>query len=337
MPLRKIAKTWYLDDYINGKRVRKKLSENRDVAKRIREEMLKKADLSRFGIASDNNSLPKDLKQHFMEELRPRLSANTLEGYDAMISQALQHIGTDVPLHQIRHRMNEYFSMRQAQGISGRTLNKTLELLKRMLSYGVETQAIAFNPLAGVPKVKEIKRPRRPLTPEEIKALLEHSRKWRLVWLTFILTGLRKSELVQLRWKDLDTEACTLTVRRSKTDAGMRTIPLHETLLRELRPLQRKSKNPEEFVFTTVIGTPLRNNLLTRFRECLRRAGIDREGVDIHALRYTFTSLMERAGRPIKQTQKLTGHKSALTTLDIYARAYDKDLRDAINTIVLDL
>ncbi|MCP4263813.1 MAG: hypothetical protein GY774_40850 [Planctomycetes bacterium] len=61
MPLRKIGKTYYLDDYINGKRVRKKLSTNRDVAKRIREDILKKADLSRFGIAPDNYPLS-DLK-----------------------------------------------------------------------------------------------------------------------------------------------------------------------------------------------------------------------------------------------------------------------------------
>ena len=337
MPLRKIAKTWYLDDYINGKRVRKKLSTNRDVAKRIREEILKKTDLSRFGIASDNNSLPTDLKQHFMEELRPRLSTSKYNGYDTMISQALEHIGPDVPLQEIRYRLNEYFNRRKAAGISGSTLNTTLELLRRLLTYGVETKAIAFNPLVGVPKVKEKKRPRRPLTPDEIPVLLKHSGKWRLVWLTFILTGLRKSELVNLHWKDLDISTCTLVVRRSKTDAGVRTIPLHKLLVTELRPLREKSKNPGDYIFTTERGTPLKNNLLREFRKCLVRAGIAREGLDIHALRYTFTSLMERAGRPIKQTQKLTGHKSALTTLDIYARAYDKDLRDAVNTIDLDL
>ena len=238
-------------------------------------------------------------------------------------------------MHQIRHRLNEYFNERQQNGISGRTLNKTLELLKRMLSYGVETNLIPFNPLAGVAKVKEKKKPRRPLTPEEIPLLLEHSDKWRIVWLTFILTGLRKMELVRLQVRDIDRKACTLAVRASKTDAGVRVIHLHRTLQRGLRPLL-KGKAPEDSVFTTERGTPLKNNLLRAFRVCLKNAGIPGEGLDLHALRYTFSSLLGSVDVHEKKQQTLMGHRSSVMTSK-YTHTYDKDLREAVERISLDI
>ena len=331
MPLRKIAKTWYLDDYINGKRVRRKLSGNRDVAKRIRDEILKKADLSRFGIAPDNYSLS-DIKDRFLQEVRPRVSDTTHEGYAVMLSQALEFIGTDIPLHQIRHRFNDYTNHRQQKGISDHTMNVTLGLFKRMLAYGVNTTLIPFNPMADVPKLRERKRPLRALTQKEITLLLEHSGRWHIVWLTFILTSLRKTELVRLRVRDIDKEACTLLVRRSKTEAGVRTVYIHSALQTALWPLLQ-GKGSDDYIFTTSMGTPLKNNLRREFLRCVGRAGINPERVGLHSLRKTFASLLASVDAHQKKTSVMMGHKRTSLTMDVYTDVFPGDLKEAVERI----
>ena len=322
-----------MDDYIGGKRVVKSLSKDKALATKIRDDLLRNRDLSRFGIAPDNYPLP-DIKDKFLRELKPRVSRTTYEGYITMLSRALEFIGVDTPLHQIRHRFNEYTDARKKEGISDHTMNVTLGLLKRMLAYGVQTNLIPFNPMADVPKLKERKRLRRALRPEEIKALLKHSGKWRQIWLTFILTGLRRSELVRLRVKHIDRKACTLIVAESKTDAGVRAVHLHRTLQKALWPLL-KNKRPEDYVFTTPHGTPLKNNLLRAFRVCLKRAEIDQEGVDLHSLRKTFASLLASADAHQKKAAVLMGHRRTSTTTDIYTDTYPEDLREAVEKIQL--
>lgn len=332
MVLRKIGRTYYLDiRRPDGTRIRKRASKNKAVAQRIHDDLTEEADRARIGLAPRNYSLIK-LKDKFLAELNPRVSPLVFRDYETLLNMALSYIA-DAPPMDIRHKFNEYLHQRKQAGRSARTLNRTIEIVRRMFDYGVQNNLLAANPLSGMARFREQKRPRRALSPEEITKLLDVSGRWRPVWLAFLCTGLRKSELVRLCWKDIDTKAHTLAVRESKTDAGVRVIPIAPALQGALDALRKKGFNPEAPVFTTENGTPLKNNLLRTFRMCCHRAGINQEGLDLHALRYTFATLLTSGGVHPRHIQALLGHRSALTSLDIYAKVYSDDLRVAVKNI----
>ncbi|MCP5005839.1 MAG: tyrosine-type recombinase/integrase [Planctomycetes bacterium] len=96
------------------------------------------------------------------------------------------------------------------------------------------------------------------------------------MWLAFLSTGLRHAELVSLTWNDVDIDKGLITVRGSKTDASARVVPITHELKVEFNKM---SKEQGGYVFKTEIGTQFKNNLLKRFQECLKRAGIYREGL----------------------------------------------------------
>ncbi|MCP4309555.1 MAG: tyrosine-type recombinase/integrase, partial [bacterium] len=180
-------------------------------------------------------------------------------------------------------RLNEYIHARLEAGKSAKILNRTIGLFKRLIYFGIQTKVITFNPIADMKFFKEKRPPRRVLTAKEITDLLNHSGICRLIWLTFLSTGLRHSELISLTWDDVDLDKETISVKGSKTEAGVRVVPIPPELTVELKKM---SGNREGYVFQTKLGTQYKNNLFKRLKECLKRAGISPDGLNIHSLRH---------------------------------------------------
>ncbi|MCP4374385.1 MAG: tyrosine-type recombinase/integrase, partial [Deltaproteobacteria bacterium] len=86
-------------------------------------------------------------------------------------------------------------------------------------------------------------------------------------------------------------------------------------------------------VFQTKLGTQYKNNLFKRLKECLKRAGISPDGLNIHSLRHTFATLLASSNAHPKHIQVLLGHKSAITSLDIYTKVYNEDLKETMKKI----
>ncbi len=328
MPIRKRGNYWFADFYVNGKRTRKNLSTNKATAQRIYNDLISKTQLSAYGITSEGYPLDK-LRTDFLCELQPRILPKTYHDYETILDNAFLHM-KGVELGTLRHRLNEYIHTRLEAGKSAKILNRTVGLFKRMIDFGIQTKVITFNPIADMKFFKERRLPRRVLTSKEINDLLEHSGKYAVIWLTFLSTGLRISELVNLTWNDVDLDNSIISVRGSKTDAGVRTIPITPDLKVELKKMGGKR---EGFVFKTKLGTQFKNNLLKRFKERLDKAGIDREGLNIHSLRHTFATILASSNAHPKHIQALLGHKSAITSLDIYTKVYNEDLKATINNI----
>ncbi len=326
MPIRKRGNTWYADLYINGKRSRKRLSANKTTAQKVYEELIKNKDLSPFGIR-DNNYDVKQLQKQFLIEVGLRVNAKTLHDYNVILVGVTDHLN-GLPLQEIRKAFIEYLTSRQEEGISARRLNLTLELTQRMFRHAIETNVITLDPLSGISKFKNAKKMRRALTPDEIKALLENSGKFRIIWLAFLNTGLRRSELVELKWKDVDFEKSRITISKDLPGKGVGRVPISKEIKAELELLGRGE--PDDYVFTTKNGTPYRNNLMREFRRCLKKAGINQEGISIHSLRYTFATTLASQNTHPKYIQALLRHKSITTSMDIYTDVYDKDISDTV-------
>jgi integrase len=183
------------------------------------------------------------------------------------------------------------------------------------------------------------------LTSKQAKLLLKQIRGDRLeaLYVLGITAGLRQSELLGLKWEDVDLERGTLQVRRTltglkngqpifgspKTAKSKRSIQLTVKALEALKRHHALQVEEEQrlaglwqehgLVFATRVGTPInRRNLVIRsFKPLLNRAGLPK--IRFHDLRHTCATLMLCGGIHPKVVQELLGHASVTITLDTYS------------------
>jgi len=182
--------------------------------------------------------------------------------------------------------------------------------------------------------VKSVKH-RRPLTKAEVERLLAASPgPYRRVWWTFLVTGMRRRELVELVWGDVDLADGTIYVRPEidKSRRG-RTITMPRALVEMLQEMGTGRRDADP-VFANGAGTARRNNLLRGFYRCLNRAGVPKDGaVDIHSLRVTFESALHRAGVPLKVQAELSGRKNLDVLFEHYLGIVVSDRRKAVEKL----
>jgi integrase len=204
----------------------------------------------------------------------------------------------------------------------------------------VDWNYIVVNPAA------KLERPRDDRTAEAtmhaldatgLRALVEAAtgRFSKTLLLTAAMTGVRRGELLALRWKDVDYTNGRLWVRGSvglggkitkpKTKRSVRAIALPKTLADELEQHWKESafRADSDFVFASEHGTPLdgRNVIRTVFEPARKRAGL--VGLRFHDLRQSYTSVLVAQGVPPKVISEQLGHASIQITMDRYAHLFD--------------
>ena len=144
-----------------------------------------------------------------------------------------------------------------------------------------------------------------------------------------LATGLRRGELLGLKWEDIDLEKGNLRVKRQiaringevveaplKTKNAYRTLPLAEDTIQVLKQ-QRMKTGSSPWVFPSSTGGPISpGSVLHMLHRVLKRAGLPR--VRFHDLRHTFATLALQNGVDIKTVSGMLGHFSAGFTLDTY-------------------
>ncbi|MFQ5861487.1 MAG: tyrosine-type recombinase/integrase [Candidatus Brocadiales bacterium] len=331
----KRGRRYYVDYYVGKKRTKKSVSGERLVALQVLKELEGRAVRGEYGL-KDNHYRLIDLKDAFLKHKKLTLKPRTFEGYRQDLELILKDLKVNLVSEIIPSLLDAYIEGRLGQ-VSERTVNLEVQTLRQMLDYGVKTGLIGSNPIVDLRPLKvRQKRFRRILSGEEIDRLLQASSPiYKSVWLCFLTTGLRKSELVNLTWDDIDWESREVLVQSKEdfsTKTGeIRSIPLADELYEAFKRL--KSNATSKYVFVNSKGNPLRNHLLTVFKRTLRRAGLNQDGLDIHSLRYTFISSLLRGGANPKVVQKLAGHKRINITMEIYARTLPDEERHAIRRL----
>jgi integrase len=217
-----------------------------------------------------------------------------------------------------------------AKPISPRTINADHAAMCRILNEAVLDGHLAKNPIAGMKKLREIRRQRRYLTKEELGTLIakcpEHFRPFLV---TAAYTGARKGELTRLRWQDLDFESGKIALYRPKV-GNADWIDMHPAVAAELKrvkesraeALREKGEKlrPEDHVFLSWHGTPF-VEIRRSWVLALKAAGLDgREGLTPHALRHSFATHFLQNGGAVTDQQQQLGH-AELATTQIYASA----------------
>ncbi|MET7686032.1 site-specific integrase [Streptomyces sp. NPDC005423] len=242
--------------------------------------------------------------------------------------------------------------------LSPLTLAYVHSVLKSALEHAVREEEIprnvARNVRTGTP------RPRRfePLTTEEAREFLAAASSHRLqpLFELALHTGLRKGELLGLRWEDLNltggtasirrtlqrTNSSGLTALRTKTQSSERRIALPTPCLRSLEQHRdRKLQNREAagtnwkdsgYVFTRPDGAPIEGSTLTRhFNTLLRQARLRR--IRFHDLRHSAATLLLEQGVELVVIKELLGHAHIGVTATVYAHVRLRLQRDAIDLL----
>jgi integrase len=241
-------------------------------------------------------------------------------------------------------------------GLAQKTARLLFITLKTMLKRAKQWGYLGQNPMEEInpPRVEE--RETDFLHPDEIQLFLKCADEpYRTLFLTAILTGMRRGELLGLQWGDIDWVNGEIRVRRSlyrktkvelaeeaqsgkaswrfstpKSKSGTRAV-IMSPRLKEALELHRLAcpAGQHDLVFCNKKGGPLqpRNMILREFFPALNRAGLRR--IRFHDLRHTYTSLLLAQGENLKFIQSQLGHASIQTTLDRYAHLLPETQRQA--------
>jgi integrase len=241
-------------------------------------------------------------------------------------------------------------SSEQPELLSNWSVLGVLQVLGTVFDYAVRHDCVASNPVRALkgekPQAKN-KTQARILEAHEVRALLDAApERYRLLLMVTAYTGLRQSEVLGLRWQDVDFENSILHVRHQlsratagepaklkplKTRAGERWIELAPELSRELAKHSLASffSQDDDFVFTTETGAPMyyRNVSARGLDKAADRAGLnpkDVQKLSFHDLRHTAITHLIRSGADPAQVSRFAGHAKVSTTLDLYVGEWEK-------------
>jgi integrase len=206
------------------------------------------------------------------------------------------------------------------------------------------------NPIFAVRQSSKRVRVTEPLEAPEFRALiLELPHKMRVIGIVAATTGLRISEVLGLKWKDIDWQKLQMEVTRSvvdgvigkcKTETSRRPVPIDEVTTDELLAWKRETAyaEPGDWIFASekVQGKmpPWADTLLDRFLQpAAKRAGITK-WVGFHTFRHTYSTLLKANGEDVKVVQELMRHANISTTMNIYTKALTPAKREAQSRVV---
>lgn len=168
---------------------------------------------------------------------------------------------------------------------------------------------IPYNPAEKLDFVKHYRKKGKALTQDEQKAFISAIEKepMRPLWLFYLLSGCRCSEVLSLKWADIETAERRIYIRGTKTERAERYIPLFPALAEVLESLPHES----EYVFPYTLRAIQYN-----FNRIRKENGF---AFRIHDLRHTFATRCLESGIAPNTVQKWLGHASIATTANVYS------------------
>jgi integrase len=244
---------------------------------------------------------------------------STVRQYRSVRERLVAHFGS-FPLAAIRPRhIAEYISdMSKTSGAS--LVGRDVDLLHAIFKTAVKEELVDSNPAAGAERPKLPRRRWRILEPVEVSRVARafSDEQARVVFFTLVLTGVRRSELQALRWRDVDLVENVLRVRDSKSEDGIRSIALSRTLAEELWQHRHRSsfQGEDERVFChPQQGTVYRAETFEEaLSAALGAAGVEGRVRAFHDLRHTAITNDAAAGANPVALMTKAGHADMKTT-----------------------
>ena len=233
----------------------------------------------------------------------------------------------------------------QPKGLSAKTVRNINQVISSAMDFAVAQKIIPENPCKAVALPRIEHKEMQTIPAEQLQAFLQEAKATGVYEMYYIelATGLRRGELLGLKWSDIDWKNGIIKVRRQiarvdgkivesplKTKNSYRTVSISPQAIEVLK--QQKAKTNDSYVFPSPSGGPISpdsvNNMLKRV---LERAGIPK--VRFHDLRHTFATIALQNGVDIKTVSGMLGHFSAGFTLDTYAHVTTLAQKEAAHTM----
>ena len=280
----------------------------------------------------------------WLESKKSNLKKNTWSQYNHLLKEYVLPSFGNVKIRDLRpDQIQSLYDDLLAQGVGTWTVLKIHNVIQSAFSHATKTSLIPHNPASLTILPREPTYEMKILDESQVSKMLVTAFGHRLeaLYNLAVTTGMRQSEILGLKWTDLDWVNQTLKIERQlvrpngtqiqyappKTKFGKRTLSLgdqsievlrrHYDLQHEERMAQGERWVEHGLIFTTSIGTPIHaRNLIRYFKKILNEAGLTE--IRFHDLRHTAASIMLNHGIPVIVVSRRLGHARPSITLDVY-------------------
>jgi integrase len=342
--------------WVDGKRVRRWVSAptEREVLAKLTE--LKETQRKGLNLAARPRTFGEWLDEWLAMKERQGTRGTTLRGYRWLIREHIRPTLGRKPLDKLSPTdVRRLVETKSASGLSGQSVRLMHGLIRNVLA-DAEREELVYRNVAKLVRPPGVQRAEvRALTVEEARRLVAVIKgdRFEALWLCALTLGLRKGELLGLRWTDIDFDAGTLRVRQAlqrvdgrlvlvepKTSLSRRTVPVPAATLAALR--SRRAQQDEEqlaakntwvqwgLVFTTHIGRPIDPRNLSRSWYLIRERA-ELGPVRVHDLRHSCASFMLAAGASPRTVMKTLGHSQIGLTMNTYTHVLPDLERTAVD------
>jgi integrase len=285
-----------------------------------------------------------ELAKDWWDEVYDGFAAQTLRGYIPAYNRALAALGSNY-ISEITPRDIQSIFKRMAQsGFSRKTIANQRIIYNQIFDRAVVEGYIQYNPCTSV-KLPTAKKSAviKPASPEDEERILTSEHPW-IFPLFALLTGLRKQEILALQWRDIDFESNVISVTKAvehigktphikdtKTESGVREVPLLTRLKERLSPL---CGAPQHYILSDDGGkTPLSEHRFERlYKDYAAEVGIS---CTSRQLRHSYATVAVEEDIQPKDLQNALGHADITTTMNVYAAARKKSVekvREKLNS-----
>jgi len=359
----KRGKNWYLDIRVKGRRIRKKVGRSKKVADLALKDAEVKVAKEEYGFARNDISLDKFFGR-FLEYSRANHRETTTSRYRAVIDHFNEFLNTNSKLTFISEVTTEVIDQYKVfrkdswvnpngqpiesdddinghtrKGARAHTINFEVGALKTIFNLAIKWGYLRENPTTGIKKLKTTdSKTLRFLTIDECKKLLNNCpQDLYPIYFTFLNTGMRKAELENLEWDDIDFKRRKIRIHRKENwqpKTGERDIPIGEPLMEVLTQLKEENDSglKSGYVFPDrKTGDRIRTKLREKLIQIAEKVGIENL-TKLHTLRHTFASKLVMQGVDLPTVKKLMGHSDIQTTM-IYAHLAPDHLSNAVEKL----
>lgn len=294
------------------------------------------------------------LKDVVKRNVRPR----TFDGYDQVVKDyIIPHLGK-IALNKLNpQHVQRWINQLQDEKKSARTVLYCRSILRAALNQAMKWELIVRNP-ATLIDPPSYKRPEIvPLTPEQATSLCKAIEGDRLeaLYLIALCLGLRKGEILALKWADIDSNKQTikvsgtlqridkkLVITEPKTEKSRRTLPLPESIAQHLkahhkRQFEERMKastvwQETGLVFTNPDGSAIdQKTLSTWWYGILKKAQIERRR--FHDLRHSCATFLFAQGVEARMVMEILGHSQLSLTMETYTHVLSESKVQAVNSV----
>ena len=278
------------------------------------------------------------LAMQWWDEASENLASQSIRTYNQALKRAVD-FWDDKKISDIKaSEITRFLKIVADRGYAQKTVANQKLVISRILQFGVEMGDVEYNACASASLPKGLTKKKREAATETDENIVKRSAD---VWIfpyIAIMTGMRKGEILALQWRDIDFDNNRIYVtksvyhegdkpyvKRPKTEAGNRVVPLLAPLKAEF--LKVKKRPAINYIVSDTGESPLTNKRFTTlYKHFQNETGVR---CTAHMLRHSFATIAFEQGVPPKSVQEILGHKQLSTTMDIYTTFRETALDDA--------